>query len=185
MSGRPLSASEKRTIGFGAAALVAGLLWSVVIAPTARRWSDRESAIDAARDRVARLRGLGESAAQLMAVANTAPSGEVRVLQGRTVALIASDLQSLLQDLARSSRVSVNRMEVLTEGDSTATPERGIDAVVSATTDIYGLADFLTRVQSGTAMLSIESLQVEPNPVLRGNLLQVAMTVRTPFVVTP
>jgi hypothetical protein len=47
------------------------------------------------------------------------------------------------------------------------------------------LADFLGRLQSNEVVLSVDALQVEPNPVLRGSLLQVSLTVRAPYLVTP
>ncbi len=185
MSGRRLNPSERRTITWGAVALLVGVLWATVAAPASRRWSDRETAIETARDRVARLRGLNDNATALVNAANQPMGPGLRVLTGRTAALVASDLQSLLQDIARSARVSVNRMDVQTLGDSLSSADRGVDAVVSATTDIYGLADFLSRLQSNEVVLSVDALQVEPNPVLRGSLLQVSLTVRAPYLVTP
>ncbi|MGQ0648789.1 MAG: GspMb/PilO family protein [Gemmatimonadaceae bacterium] len=140
------------------------------------------------RERVARLRGLADQETQLVAAADArqeAGVGVVRLLRGRTVALVASDLQSLLQDHARLSRVSVSRLEVSNGADSAASLEQRVSASVSAVTDIYGLADLLNRLHSSTVLLSLDEVHVAPNPVLRGNLLQVALTVRAPFVLEP
>ena len=188
MSVRRPDARERRTIAAGAAVLAAALFIAFVIAPVARRWGARESAIGVARDRMARLLSLTSQQPQLVAAAQRgdvpAPTS-VRVLRGRTPALVASDLQALLQDYARTSRVSVTRLEVSNAADSLVSPERGVSASISATTDIYGLGDLLSRVQSGSVLLSVDELSVAPNAVLRGNLLQVALTVRAPFVVEP
>lgn len=185
MSGRALLPSERRTITWGALVLAAGVAWAVLIAPTGRRWRDREAAIEAARDRVARLRGLEASGPAILAAAQAAAAPTAGVLQGRTVPLVASELQSLLQELARTARVSVNRLDVRPPEDSAAGTEGTLEASVAATTDIYGLADLLTRLQAHPAALRVASLQVEPNPVLRGQLLQLSLGVQAPWVVTP
>lgn len=176
------NAREQRTIQAGATVMGVALLVAFVIVPFARRWSDREGAIAVARDRVARLVALTAQEPRLRAAAAVAGEGTIRVLRGRTVALIGSDLQSLLQDYARVSRVSVTRLEVEGSADSTVAPETGLSASVSATTDVYGLADLLARIQSGPALLTVDELSVTEHPVVRGNLLQLALSVRAPFL---
>jgi hypothetical protein len=69
--------------------------------------------------------------------------------------------------------------------DSSVIPDRGVTAAVSGTTDIYGLADFLTRLQASPIVLVTEDLTVTQNPVLRGQLLQITVGVRAPFVLEP
>lgn len=188
MSVRHPDARERRTIAIGAAIVAVAVLGVFVGHPLARRWGERESAIAAARERVARLEGLAAQEAQLVAAVragNAGDLGSVRLLRGRTPALVASTLQSLLQDLARTSRVSITRLDVGSPVDSTASPERGVLATISATTDIYGVADFLSRLHAGPALLRVESLSITANPVLRGNLQQVALDVRAPYVLEP
>ncbi len=157
------------------------------VLPFARRWSARGDAIAAATERVARLRGLLAAAPQLNAagadVAMNVPATGAHVLTGRTAALVGAELQRVLQDHARASRLSVSRLDV--GSDSSSSPERGVTASISATTDIYGLADFLTRLQGSSSLLVTEGLTVTPNPVLRGDLLQVAVGVRAPYLLTP
>lgn len=185
MFGRRIEPRERRTITIAASILVAALAFAYLVLPVARRWSDRESAISAARDRVARLQGLIEQRDQLVRVADERAgdaSAPVRVIRGRTTSLAASTLQEALQEYARLSRVSITRLDVASLPDSVANAERGLPATVSAVTDIYGLADLLTRVQRGALLLNIEELSVAPNPVLRGNLLQLVLTVRAPFI---
>ena len=179
------SAREQRTIQLGATVVGVALLVAFVLVPFARRWSDREGVIAVARDRVARLLALTAQEPQLRTAAAASDEGTIRALRGRTVALVGSDLQSLLQDYARVSRVSVTRLEVGNAADSTVAPERGLSASVSATTDVYGLADLLVRLQSGPALLVVDALAVTVNPVLRGNLLQLSLTARAPFLLEP
>lgn len=173
-------------MGVGATVAAAALFAAFVVAPTTRRWSDREAAIGAARDRVARLAGLARDQDNLVtASVDAAPPDRLRGLHGRTAALAASELQALLQEQARLSRVSVERLEVTNAPDSASRAGPRVSASLSATTDIYGVADLLTRLQSSPVLLAIEELQVSSTPVLRGNLLQVSLTVRTPLVVEP
>lgn len=179
-------ARERRTVVIGATVAAVALFLAFAVVPTVRRWSDREAAIGAARDRVARLAGLARDQDKLVAASLVPAAGDRhRGLRGRTAALAASELQALLQELARVSRVSVERLEVSDVPDTPATSGPRVSASLAATTDIYGVADLLARLQSSPVLLAVEELQVSANPVLRGNLLQVAVTVRAPLIVEP
>jgi hypothetical protein len=182
MSVRHPDARERRTVGVGATVAAVALFVAFAVVPAARRWSDREEAIGAARDRVARLARLAREQDKLVAASQVALADDrLRALRARTGALAGSELQALLQEQARMSRVSVERLEV---SDAADTASR-VAASLSATTDVYGVADLLMRLHASPVLLSVEDLQVSSNPVLRGNLLQVAITVRAPFVREP
>jgi hypothetical protein len=184
---RRLEPRERRTIAVALGVLALALVASGWVAPAIRRWNEREAAIAVTRDRVARLRELVRRQPELVAEADRREQrspGTVRLLRGRTVALASSELQQLLHAYARESRVSVNRLAVA-DPDSSRSGATGIAATVSAVTDVYGLADLLGRLQGGAVLLSVDELSIAPNPVLRGNLLQVAVTVRAPFVLEP
>lgn len=184
-----LKPREKRTVALALGALLAAAMLGLVVMPAAQRWKARESAIDAARERVARLVGLRESQDNIIATASArlATDAPLQVIRGRTSALAASSLQAALREYARLSRVSITRLDVAQERDSTSTSmsARGIPATISAVTDIYGLADFLSRIQQGVVLLEVQELSVAPNPVLRGNLLQISIVVRAPFILEP
>lgn len=178
-------------MAIGAAVSVAALLFAFVAMPVARRWSEREDAIRLSRERVARLRGLTERQSAVIAAArardeamNALPQ---RILRGRTAGLAASELQRVLQDYAIASRVSISRLDVAgeTKGDSTASGNLVLPAALAAVTDIYGLADLLERMKRGSTLLDVSELNVTSNAVLRGELLQVSMTVRAPYMVAP
>ncbi|MEO6444478.1 MAG: hypothetical protein ABIZ91_07380, partial [Gemmatimonadaceae bacterium] len=143
MSSRATDTRERRTIAIAAVVSIVALLLAYVVLPTARRWQAREALIDATRQQVAQLRSLGAHGDRLVNDARlqeaAADSLPVRLLRGRTPALVASSLQSLLQDYASASRVSVTRMDVASAGDSAAAEGGGIPASISAVTDIYGL----------------------------------------------
>ena len=179
MSRPPINAREKRTIAWGATVAVTALFIAFGVLPVARRWSAREDAIAAARERVARLEGV-------LATAQAGPApgalGVPLLLRGRTPDLAGSALQAALQDLARTSRVSITRLEVVPDSTDAAA---GVRASLSATTDVYGLADLLSRLQGHTPLLAAEELSVSMNPVLRGNLLQLTLGVQAPWVPVP
>ena len=55
-------------------------------------------------------------------------------------------------------------------------------ATVSAIGDVYGVTQLLYLIQHGSRLLEISELTVRPNPALRGELLQLTVTLRGPFV---
>lgn len=184
-------ARERRTIAIGGTVLAVAVLVTTVILPTVARWRDREALIDALRRQRAQLVALGTHREALEhSVALRAASAEalpVRLLRGRTPALAASALQSLLQDYASASRVSVTRLDVasLVDSASAETAAPSIPATISAVCDIYGLADFLSRIEHGHRLLEVTELSVSPNSTLRGELLQLSLSLRAPYVLEP
>ncbi|MBL8959866.1 MAG: hypothetical protein JNJ98_08445 [Gemmatimonadetes bacterium] len=178
MSRPPISARERRTIAWGATVAVTALLIAFWVLPVVRRWRAREDAIATARERLARLEGV-------LAASPAGPPGAgppPLLLRGRTPDLAGSALQAALQDLARTSRVSITRLEVLPDSAGQAPAVR---ASLSATTDVYGLADLLSRLQGHTPVLAAETFTVSMNPVLRGHLLQLTLGVQAPWVPSP
>ena len=176
-------------MAIGAAVGIAALVVAFVLLPTAGRWRDREMAIGALRRQAAQLRSLGMREQQLVAETRARETGvealPVRLLRGRSVALVASNLQALLQDYASASRVSVSKLDVVSASDSASNAIAEIPATISAVSDIYGLADFLARLEHGRRLLTISELVVTANSALRGELLQISVAVRAPYVLTP
>ena len=161
----------------------------LVVLPFARRWSEREAVIFTTGERLARLSGIAgqETAirAQLVTLDAALDGRGARLVRARTPALASSIIQSYVQAEARASRVSISRLDV---AGSPATP--GGDGVVmpatlSAVGDIYGVADYLRRLQHGPRLIEIAELAVAPNPTLRGNLLQLSLTLRIPVALEP
>lgn len=149
--------------------------------PFARRWAARSEAISIESDRLARLRGLVAAREQLeervreqSLVLESMPQ---RLLAGRTAALAASSLQSLLQEYADRSRLAVSRLDVAGAPDVAGTRPL-IPATLSAIGDIHGLTDILSLILHGPFLLEVTELSVRPNPALRGELLQMTVTLR-------
>lgn len=185
-----LSARERRTLSWGtAAAACVIVLWLAI--PAARQWSDREALISARRGELARLRGLkaAESSLRTAVEARTARAAEFpqRPVSAATSALAAGVLQGVLQRYADDSQLSVSELNVAGEPDSTSVPLAALPATLIALGDIYGVADLVSRVQNGNTLLEVKELSVQINPARRadgaGELLQVTLTVRAPFVI--
>jgi len=179
---------ERRTIAIGATVVAVAYVVTAWLLPGAARWRDREAMIDALRRQRAQLVALAERREGLeqgwrarQAAAEALP---VRLVRGRTPALAAAALQEVLQEYATASRISVTRLDVASAPDSAGSIP-SLPATVAATGDIYGLADFLSRVEHGRALLQVTEAAISPNPSLRGELLQLAVTVRAPFVLAP
>jgi hypothetical protein len=83
-----------------------------------------------------------------------------RLLTGGTPALAASELQSIIGRYAEQSSISVTRMNVVGEP---APLEPGLSAIplqLTAESDVFGLADFLARLQHGEKLVAIEEITV-------------------------
>jgi type II secretory pathway component PulM len=189
-SANGLSARERRTLAWGAAAAACVVvLWLAI--PAARAWSDREALIAARRNELARLQGLSAAESTLREAVNarTTRAAEFpqRPVSAGTAALAAGVLQGVLQRYADDSQLSVSELNVSGEPDSTAVPLAALPATLIALGDVYGVADLVSRVQNGNTLLEVRELSVQINPARRadgnGELLQVTLTVRAPFVI--
>jgi hypothetical protein len=164
------------------------VLWAAI--PVARQWLDREALITARRGELARLRGVKGAESMLRAAvdarSNRAAEYPQRPVTAATAALAAGVLQGVLQRYADESQLSVSELNVSGEPDSTAVPLAALPATLIALGDVYGVADLLARVQHGSTLLEVRELTVQVNPSRRadggGELLQVTMVVRAPFV---
>jgi type II secretory pathway component PulM len=190
LSADGLSARDRRTLRWGTVAVACVFLLALAI-PMLRRWSDRESLIAARRGELARLKGMtaAESMLRTAVDARMARASEYpqRPLSAATAALASGVLQGVLQRYADESQLSVSELNVSGEPDSTAVPLAALPATLIALGDVYGVADLLTRIQTGSTLLEIRELTVQVNPSRRaeggGELLQVTLTVRAPFVI--
>lgn len=161
---RRLSARERRVVIGGAltsAALIVGVL---VVLPFAHRWSARETSYAASREQWARLAGLAAGNERLRRdrdAQRLAQSAEqARLVTGTTAALAASSLQELLQRYAGESAVQLDRVDVAAQPRAAEGGLLAIPAQLQAQGDIYGLVDFLYRLQAGERLLVIEEMTV-------------------------
>ena len=157
----------------------------VMVVPTSGRWLDRENEIARRRERLARIRTLAASEIGLRtAVGDASLRSAPRALDGRTAALAAAELQTLLQGYADRSRVTVTRLDVTNTAPSidSATAMALIPATLSAIGDIHGIAQLLDEIQHGPRVLDVTDLSIVQNAVFKGGLLQLTVSVRGPWV---
>lgn len=187
--GRRIEPRERRTIAVGAA--VVGITAVVILGvlPLGRHWSERESLIAARRERLARVesivgreRALAEAARALDARLD---AGATRMVRARSLPLAASAIQAMVRDYAQSSVITVTRLDAAGAPVSTDAANVALPATISAQGDIYGIADFLRRLQHGHWLVELTDFTIAPNPVLRGNLLQVSIGLRAPIALEP
>lgn len=161
---------------------------TLVLVPLGRRWSEREGLISVTRNHLARVTSIVGHETELAEAtrrmdAQLDASG-TRLIRARSNPLAASAVQSLVRDYARASVVTVTRLdaagEPIASGSTVAIP-----ATIAAQGDIYGIADFLRRLQYGPWLLEISDMAIAPNPVLRGNILQVSIGLRAPIAMEP
>lgn len=176
---------ERRTIVVGATVVAVAAVVVLAVLPLTRRWSERESLIAATRERLARIESIAGREAELSdrtrAMESRLDAGGMRIVRARTVALAASTLQSMVREYAASSVVSVTRLDAAGAPLAVGGTTLALPATISAQGDIYGIADFLRRLQYGPWLVELTDLTIAPNPVLRGNVLQVSIGLRAPI----
>jgi hypothetical protein len=180
-----LSRRERRVVAMGAVISIIGLVSAYGVVPFARRWQAREQVISVQMERLARLRGLARHKAELQELVGQRfgwkNAGAPRLLAGRTPALAASALQSWLQKIADQSHVTVSQLDVAGAPETGETALPAIPATMSAIGDVYGLTELLKAMQHGPVLLEITELTAHPNQALKGELLQMTVTLRAPF----
>ena len=173
---RGLSRRERLFVAVGAVVSAGVLAVSLVVLPLIDRWSARESVHAANQERWSRLQTLvsGEKDLQrALAERRHADRGTAELLlTGATPALAASNLQVLLQQYAEESLVELNRVDVAGQPKLQGPGLMAVPVVLQGQGDIYGLVDFLSRVQHGPRLLAIEELAVNTRAALaQGDLL--------------
>jgi hypothetical protein len=140
------------------------LVLVLLVLPLARRWAAREAAYAASRDQFVRLETLVASTDRLRRALDEQKvahgADEARLVTGATPALAASVLQGLLQRYADESSVQLDRVDV---AGQPRPDERGLLAIpvqLQGQADIYGLVDFLYRLQYGDKLLALDELNV-------------------------
>lgn len=186
--GRALEPRERRTIALGATVVAVAAIVVLVLLPLGRRWSERESLIDATRQHLARVSSIvgheAKLAEETRLLEGRLGTGGTRLVRARTLPLAASAIQSLVRDYAQASVVTVTRLDAA--GAAIAgSGGVSIPATIAAQGDIYGIADFLRRLQHGPWMVELTDFTIAPNPVLRGNVLQVSIGLRAPVALEP
>lgn len=161
---RRLNRREQRVVAGGAAIAAAALLVVFALLPLQEWWSSRESSYSASYDRWVRLQTLVASQARLRrALEEQQRAQQVSVgllATGSTPALAASNLQALVQRYAEESSVQLDRIFVAGQSKADSQGLMTVPVQVQGQGDIYGLVDFLFRLQHGEKLLVIDDMTI-------------------------
>jgi len=150
----------------------------------ATRWMDRESTIAMKQEQLVRLRALlGQAdAVRDSVVARDARYAAMpRLVTARSAAAAGAEVQTLVQDEAQSAGVSVQSLDIAGDAETLGAIAM-VPVTVTAIGDIHGVTAWLHALHGGPRLLDIRELTITPNSALRGEPLQVSMTLRAPFV---
>lgn len=178
---RRLSPREQRVVLGGALVSAAALVFVGIVLPLGHRWSARERAYAASRGQWVRLEALTTNADRLRSVLaeqRVALSGdEDQLVTGATPALAASALQGVVQRYAEETAVQLDRVDAAGEPRPDKPGLVAIPVQLQARGDIYGLVDFLYRLEHGEKLLVVDELTV--NGGFDGVVVHATTTVQT------
>jgi type II secretory pathway component PulM len=161
---RRLNPRERRVVLGGALVSVTALVIVLLALPIAHRWAIREAAYTASREKWQRLAALAASTGRLRHAVDERKrahaAGEARLVTGATPALAASALQGLLQRYADESSVQLNRVDVASQPRAGQLGLLSIPVQLQCQGDIYGLVDFLSRLEHSEKLLALDELSL-------------------------
>lgn len=185
MFGRPIEPHERRTLAIAGIVSAAALLSAYAVLPYARRWAAREEAIAAKREQLARLHWLTRNEARLTRTAEererALEAAPRRLIVAESASLASAELQRALLEMAESSQLQVQQVDVVSTAADAATDASQIGGRLAVMGDVEGLADFLQLLTRGATYTDVHELDVQPNAA-RSELLTIALSVRAPFV---
>src|SRR5256712_3193294 len=175
---RRLKPRERRVIAGGAIVSAAALVIVLGVVPFAHQWAAREATYAASREQWMRLATLATSRDRLQHALDEQQrafaADEARLVSGATPALAASMLQGLLQRYADESAVQLDRVDVAGQPRPDKPGLLAIPVQLQGQGDIYGLVDFLYRLERGEKLLVVDDLTLNarfarmPTPALSG-----------------
>ena len=159
---RHLKPRERRVVLGGAIVSVIAVAVVLLVLPFAQRWQAREAAYAASREQWVRLETLAASTDRLQRALDerklARAADEARLVTGATPALAASVLQGLLQRYADESSVQLDRVDVAGQPRADKPGLLATPVQLQGQGDIYGLVDFLYRLQHADKLLVLDEL---------------------------
>jgi len=159
-----LNTRERRVVLGGALVSATALLIVLLGLPFAHHWAVREAAYTTSREQWLRLAALAANTDRLRRALDEQKSAyaadEARLVTGATPALAASALQGLLQRYADESSVQLNRVDVASQPRPDQSGLLAIPVQLQGQGDIYGLVDFLFRLERGDKLLALDELSL-------------------------
>src|SRR5438309_2116498 len=161
---RRLNPRERRVVLGGALVSATALVLVLLGLPLAHHWAVREAAYTVNREQWLRLAALAASTDRLRRAVDERKlahaTDEARLVTGATPALAASALQGLLQRYADESSVQLNRVDVASQPRPDQPGLLAIPVQLQCQGDIYGLVDFLSRLERGEKLLAVDELSL-------------------------
>jgi len=161
---RRLNPRERRVVLGGALVSATALVLVLLGLPLAHHWAVREAAYTVSREQWLRLAALAASTDRLRRAVDERKlahaTDEARLVTGATPALAASALQGLLQRYADESSVQLNRVDVASQPRPDQPGLLAIPVQLQCQGDIYGLVDFLSRLEGSEKLLPLDELSL-------------------------
>jgi type II secretory pathway component PulM len=165
---RRLKPRERLVVLGGAIVSAVALAVVGIGVPFAHHWTEREAAYTASRDQWTRLATLAASTDRLQhaleAEKRAFAADEERLVPGATPALAASTLQGLVQRYAGETNVQLERIDVAGDPKPDKPGLLAIPVQLQARGDVYGLVNFLGRLQHGDKLLVVDELTLDSGP---------------------
>jgi len=180
------SPRERAIIVGGAAILAVIAVWLFVVTPlrehstaTADLVPERERLLVRRMDLLARR---GQIAAELEAANARIERLNARLLTAASPAVVASELQKLVKDMAAEARTEIRSERILPPEERGDLLEIPVEIAVSA--EIRQLVDLLARVEAAQKMLTVKDLRVRVVNVSQPKELLATLTV-SGFILPP
>lgn len=181
------SRRERRVLAGGAIASAAIVVLALGVLPFVRRWEERRASIDMAAEQVRRYETLVRDEPRLRQEvergrkrARTGP-----LFGGVTTAVAASNVQSLLQQYARSSGVKLDRVDVVGEPTPSKDGLAAIPIQLAAQGDLHGLVALLERIHRGDKLLLIDDMVIGAGSTRADSVQVLTFTLRLRGVWAP
>jgi hypothetical protein len=171
---RALSARDRRALVIGAVVLVPALLWTAVMRPYVRTLGDYRDRLAAERALLEREKAVLEEVPMLPARLEEARSALARwnagFVQSANPALAEAEVTSLMETIARESRVLLQEVGAMTLPPEVIAPEGLLPFRLSVRgeSDFEGVLRFLHGMEQDPLLLKVVGLSMEPVPFTPG-----------------
>ena len=181
-----LSPRERAIVVGGAAILVVVVFWLFVVTPLRERTSATADLVPERERLLVRRLDLLARRAQIAAELESANARierlNARLLTAAAPAVVASELQKLVKDMAAEARTEIRSERILPPEERGDLLEIPVEIAVSA--EIRQLVDLLARVEGSQKLLTVKDLRVRVVNVSQPKELLATLTV-SGFILPP
>jgi len=98
---------------------------------------------------------------RLAALKKNVKQGESGLLRGKTPALVAADIQKILHDLAKKSKVEIKRVRVLKAVELEQSDYLSVPVQLNINADIRQLKEILYRIEASQKYLTVKKMKIK------------------------